>query len=63
MKRNNLIDRLAVILTRKDNGEQYVVTELGLLFTSNSEQTESQIKDYIKSQKTKPKKGGDKNDN
>lgn len=28
-----------------------------------SEQTESQIKDYIKSQKTKPKKGGDKNDN
>lgn len=39
MKRNNLIDRLAVILTRKDNGEQYVVTELGLLFTSNSEQT------------------------
>lgn len=27
-----------------------------------SEQTESQIKDYIKSQKTTPKKGGDKND-
>lgn len=38
MKRNNLIDRLAVILTRKDNGEQYVVTELGLPFKSDCEQ-------------------------
>lgn len=38
MERNNLIDRLGRILTRKDNGEQYVVTELGLPFKSDCEQ-------------------------
>lgn len=39
MKRNNLIDCLGRILTRKDNGEQYVVTELGLPIKSNYNQT------------------------
>lgn len=37
MKRNKLIDHLAVILTRRDNDEKYVVTELGLQYNPNSE--------------------------
>lgn len=39
MERNNLIYYLGTVLTRKDNGEQYVVTELGLPFNSDCEQT------------------------
>ena len=44
MERTNLIYYLGTVLTRNDNGEQYLVTELGLLKSSDSEPTLSFVR-------------------